>query len=225
MIRTMNSLGNFCMNAMRTNVALYKPTYKHLGIKTLWSLNPQSAKTTWNYKRESQSLDGVGTTSGALGRNSLSAIHSLSEKVDPESRKQWQLNHSETDLLTWEQLSKLLDTRSRALEIVGCRQSNQVNPPQNVQRPEKRIQSTTVFNKSCQHCSEDQKVNSCPQFKATSVTNRHHVVIGEILLWLSPSWSPFEQLPVKVLLPRMQDETPHAAPSNPKTFRSTTSRW
>ena len=36
-----------------------------------------------------------------------------------------------------------------------------------------------VFNQSCQHCSEDQKVNSCPQFKATSVTNRHHVVKGK----------------------------------------------
>ena len=31
-------------------------------------------------------------------------VHSLSEKMDPESRKQWQLDHLATDLLTWKQL-------------------------------------------------------------------------------------------------------------------------
>ena len=31
-------------------------------------------------------------------------VHSLSEKMDPASRKQWQLVHLGTDLFTWEQL-------------------------------------------------------------------------------------------------------------------------
>ena len=48
-------------------------------------------------------------------------VHSLSEKMDPESRKQWQLDHPGTELLTWKQLSKFLDTRSRALEIGGSK--------------------------------------------------------------------------------------------------------
>ena len=40
----------------------------------------------------------------------------LAGKTDSESRKQWQLDHPGTDLLTWAELAKFLDTRSRALE-------------------------------------------------------------------------------------------------------------
>ena len=108
-------------------------------------------------------------------------VHSLSEKMDPESRKQWQLDHPGTDLLTWKQLSKFLDTRSRALEIGGSKLSGQVNATQNPQRPDERIQSYSVSSPSCENCSEDHKLNSCPQFRAISVANRHQFVIGKRL--------------------------------------------
>ena len=108
-------------------------------------------------------------------------VHSLSEKMDPESRKQWQMDHSRTDLLTWKQLAKFLDTRSRALEIGGSKPSGQVNATQNAQRPDKRIQSFSVSSLSCENCSEDHKLNSCPQFKAMSVANRHQFVKGKSL--------------------------------------------
>ena len=77
-------------------------------------------------------------------------VHSLSEKMDPESRKQWQLDHSGTDLLTWKQLAKFLDTRSRALEIGGSKPSGQVNATQNAQRPDKRNQSFSISSLSCE---------------------------------------------------------------------------
>ena len=75
-------------------------------------------------------------------------VHSLPEKMDPESHKQWQLDHLETDLLDWKQLSKFLHTRSRALEIGGSKPSGQVNATQNAQRPDRRIQSCSVSSPS-----------------------------------------------------------------------------
>ena len=74
-----------------------------------------------------------------------------------------------------------LDFRSRALEISGSKSSGQVNTTQNAQRPDKRIQSYSVSNPSCQNCSEDLKLNSCTQFKAMSVANRHQFVKGKRL--------------------------------------------
>ena len=45
----------------------------------------------------------------------------LTDKMDPESRKQWQLDNPGTDVLSWEVLSEFLDTRSRALESGGTK--------------------------------------------------------------------------------------------------------
>ena len=41
----------------------------------------------------------------------------IPEKLDNESKKQWQLAHPGTDLLQWPDLVKFLDSRSRALEL------------------------------------------------------------------------------------------------------------
>ena len=49
----------------------------------------------------------------------------FSEKMDQESRKQWQLAHPSTDIKTWDDLSKFLHTRSRALETGSLK----VGPP------------------------------------------------------------------------------------------------
>ena len=118
-------------------------------------------------------------------------VHSLSEKMDPESRKQWQLDNPGTDLRTWKQFSKFLDTRSCALEIGGSKPSGQVNATQNPQRPDMRIQSYSVSSPSCEFCSEVHKLNSCPQFKAMSVVNRHQFVKGKRLCFncLHPDYS------------------------------------
>ena len=109
-------------------------------------------------------------------------VHFLSERIHPESHKQWQLNYpTETDLLSREQLSKFPDTQSRALKVGGCKQSSQVDPPRNAQRSEQRIQSYAVSSQSCEDCSEDPKLNTCPKFKALSDANRHHIIKGKKL--------------------------------------------
>ena len=62
----------------------------------------------------------------------------LSDKMDQESRKQWQLAHSGTDIKTWDDLSKFLDNRTRALETGSLKEG----PPENAkaQFSEKREQ-------------------------------------------------------------------------------------
>ena len=45
----------------------------------------------------------------------------LTDMIDPESRKQWQLDNPGTDVLSWELLSKFLDKRSRSVESGGTK--------------------------------------------------------------------------------------------------------
>ena len=45
----------------------------------------------------------------------------LTDMIDPESRKQWQLDNPGTDVLSWELLSKFLDKRSRSVELGGTK--------------------------------------------------------------------------------------------------------
>ena len=96
--------------------------------------------------------------------------------MDSESRKQWQLNHLGTDLLTWKQLAKLLDTRSHALEFGGSKSSSQTVGSQNSQRTEKRLQAYTASSPSCENCNQDHKLYICPEFKAMSVAARHQFI-------------------------------------------------
>ena len=45
----------------------------------------------------------------------------LPDKMDPESRKLWQLGNPGTDVLSWDLLSKFLDTISPTLESGGTK--------------------------------------------------------------------------------------------------------
>ena len=97
----------------------------------------------------------------------------LTDKMDIESRKQWQLDHPGTDLLTWAELAKFLDTRSRALEtgsIVHKSIPNSTNQPP---WKEKRIQSYSVV--TCSDCDPEHKLHACPEFKKMSVRERFQI--------------------------------------------------
>ena len=98
----------------------------------------------------------------------------LCDKMDPESRKQWELDNPGTELLTWKQLSKFLDTRSRALETSGTKMvsiTNQSQPPR-----EKRVQVYTASTVCSQNCTEEHKLHACPQFKQMSIPDRYNCV-------------------------------------------------
>ena len=104
----------------------------------------------------------------------------LTDKMDPESRKQWQLDNPGTDVLSWELLSKFLDTRSRALESGGTKVTPQpsVTSPcnQGNQTLTKRVQNYAVQGSSCESCQEDHRLYACSQFKGMCLADRHKFI-------------------------------------------------
>ena len=97
--------------------------------------------------------------------------------MDPESRKQWQLDNPGTDVLSLELLSNFLDTRSRALESGGTMVTPQssVTSPCNQGNPvlTKRVQNYAVQGSSCESYQEDHRLYVCSQFKGMCLADRH----------------------------------------------------
>ena len=92
----------------------------------------------------------------------------ISEKMDSESKKQWQLAYPGTKLVTWKELSNFLDTRSRALEVTCTRPAQQTTTPP--QQFEKRVQSYSV---SCSdRCNGKHKLHLCPEFERMQLKDR-----------------------------------------------------
>ena len=98
----------------------------------------------------------------------------LSEKMDPESRKQWQLAHPGTELLTWNQLAEFLNTRSRALESSNSKPIPQQANNQNARERHSHVYTASV---SCvDGCNEEHKLHECLKFKTLSVPERFRIV-------------------------------------------------
>ena len=81
----------------------------------------------------------------------------ITEKLDNESKRQWQLAHPGTDLLHWQDLMKFLDSRSRALELDKEYSQAQTSNTNN-SKQDRRIQSYSTVNvrisKACQFLIE-----------------------------------------------------------------------
>ena len=95
-------------------------------------------------------------------------------KMDPESRKQWQLAHLGTELLTWVQLAQFLNTRSRALESSGLKPVSLKAGNQIVRDRQAQVYTASV---SCiDGCNEEHKLQECQKFKTLSIPERFNVV-------------------------------------------------
>ena len=108
--------------------------------------------------------------------NSL-LIFWITEKLDNESEKQWQLAHPGTDLLQWQDLVKFLDSRSRALELGNVKECSQAQTSNiNNSKQDRRIQSYSTVSVCNESCSEPHKIHACPNFKSLSVSDRTKLV-------------------------------------------------
>ena len=94
------------------------------------------------------------------------------ERLDSESRKQWQLANPGTHLLKWEDLAKFLDTRSRALELGAVKEPTQNPTSAKGQSNQKPIQSYTIVSVCGDTCQENHKLSSCPLFHKMSAIDR-----------------------------------------------------
>ena len=118
----------------------------------------------------------------ALGQNTTEmdhfTVHLLTEKMDCESRRQWEIAHPGTDVLTYEQLSTFLSTRCRALEASQSKTTKVIDFGQG-QNNKKRGQSFTVSQSQtneCPKCTQLHGVYACEAFKNLSVDERRKFV-------------------------------------------------
>ena len=117
-----------------------------------------------------RALEEVGEPTHAW--NSL-LIFWITEKLDNESKKQWQLAPPGTDLLQWQDLVKILDSRSRALELGNVKDYSQAQTSNtNNTKQDRRIQSYSIVSVCNETWSEPHKFHASPNFKNLLVSDR-----------------------------------------------------
>ena len=105
-------------------------------------------------------------------------VYWLLEKLDAESRKQFELAHPGTDVLTFKELTTFMDRRSRALESSG--DQPEASSPKTT--PKKVLQeaysSTVDQSTSCQmkECNGSHSTSQCDRYKQLGTRERKTVV-------------------------------------------------
>ena len=105
-------------------------------------------------------------------------VYWLLEKLDAESRKQFELAHPGTDVLTFKELTTFMDRRSRALESSG--DQHEASVPK--MTPKKVLQeaysSTVEHSASCQmkECNGSHSISQCDCYKQLGTRERKAVV-------------------------------------------------
>ena len=107
----------------------------------------------------------------------------LSEKLDAESRRQFELYYPGKDLQTLDQLREFINRRVQALEVSESRtpQSsfNNIKSSQDHRKsrePNHVSQNYKISTERCPACSENHKVFSCDKFKNLSIQERKNIV-------------------------------------------------
>ncbi|XP_063365996.1 uncharacterized protein LOC134654484 [Cydia amplana] len=110
-------------------------------------------------------------------------IYLLSSKLDPESRKQWELsvtsNVNPNDLPTFTQFKDFLASRYRALEFLepGSKGKNMyVKPSTSNATSSKTFYANDSVTLVCEFCSENHKLCFCKKFAAEDYEKRHEFV-------------------------------------------------
>ena len=105
-------------------------------------------------------------------------VYWVLEKLDAESRKQFELAHPGTDVLTFNELTTFIDRRSRALESSGTQQTEAFTP----KTPKKVLQevysSTVEQSSGCQmrECNGSHSISQCDRYKQLGTKERKAVV-------------------------------------------------
>ena len=111
----------------------------------------------------------------ALGQpvNQWSAVlvFCIADKLDAESRKQWQLNYPGKNDLRWDDLSKFLYERSRALESGAIKVIPQASKMSDQREP--RHQSYAASMACSEICDVEHKLHACPEFKKMSTSQKY----------------------------------------------------
>lgn len=135
--------------------------------------------------------------------------HLVVSKLDSESRKQWEIQISQTaeensdELPTWKQLTKFLEMRFRTLEMIDISKQNSKSSSQqnsNYAKPASKPKSfhSTVQgeskgtnNPACVMCNEEHKLYQCKLFSSQSPQQRSEFIQSKRLCFncLAPNHS------------------------------------
>lgn len=101
-------------------------------------------------------------------------IHIITLKLDPESRKQWELkvtsDNSSDSLPTFDQFKDFLTSRYRALEFLDA--GSNTNRARQTEKP--KVFHVSTF--QCKFCNENHKIINCKKFIKTDVNARREFV-------------------------------------------------
>ena len=145
-----------------------------------------ATKEAGSFRNLMQTADEHRRALEALGLNmdemDIYTVYHAVEKMDAESRREWELEHPGTDLLKYEDLHKFLITRCRALEAAhGSKQStNRGIEFGQTQSDGKRNHSLSVTQtNNCPQCKQAHGLFACDEFKKKTVDNRRKFVRDE----------------------------------------------
>ena len=132
------------------------------------------------YTENTMALTGLGLK---IDQCDLIWAHVLAKKLDPETRRQWELSCTGSDMPKIKQMKKFLEERSRALEATKDlqlpsihRKNHQGSSDQsgNSKKDDKVQTYHTNSAKTiiCPCCSGDHRVYQCTKFQEMSISNR-----------------------------------------------------
>lgn len=119
-------------------------------------------------------------------------IHLLSLKLDPESRRQWELNVATNltsdDLPTFTQFKEYLTNRYRALEFLEPKGANKTpsayaKPSSSGSNKPQVLHVTKAPTLACEYCSEPHKLCFCKKFASDDYIKRHEFVTNNRLCY------------------------------------------
>ena len=105
-------------------------------------------------------------------------VYWLLEKLDAESRKQFELAHLGTDVLTFKELTTFMDRRSRALESSGD-QPEASTPKTTPKKVLQGVYTSTVnhsTNGQMKECNGSHSISQCDRYKQQGLLERKTVV-------------------------------------------------
>lgn len=141
----------------------------------------------------SDCLNALGNLGVDVSTWDIIVIHLLSQKLDPESRKQWELNVTTSvtsdSLPTFNQFKEFLTSRYRALEYISPKYVNKPSTsyakPFNVEKVShtKVLHAANVTKILCEFCGEEHKVCFCKKFANQDYEKRRDFVTNKRLCY------------------------------------------
>ena len=152
-------------------------TIVHAHLQAIWSQSSMKVESWSGLRKLHETTKEHLRAFEALGQpvNQWSAVivFCIADKLDAESQKQWQLKHSGKKVLCWDDSSKFLDERSRALKSGVIKMFSQANKMSD--QREQRHQSYAASIACSEKCDVEHKLHACPEFKM-SISQKYDLV-------------------------------------------------